>query len=290
MNRIPLETLNRTLESAGFSPVKILGNELYLSCLTLLWQGDNKEEKFKILLSEKLINEFELLEFFINNIETIECSYDKCPLVKILNGTERDGTLKLSDSEHIYNVCWDLYLDFIKNIVLLGGEIDHDALLEQVFSNGKQSFEIFNYLVENYDFKNSSIAKSISSLLYINVGNIDFSKRNNALHILESKGLDVNEVYDEESDYIEYELFLAFAFSFDPASFKRYLKLNPTQETIEQFPWRFIFNSVRMTDPHLQAINSIKQSGYDLPIDDIADFLEKKYSLEYANEIRGGRT
>ena len=302
MTETPLNSVNKALKRAGFKSINDDYNKYFrYSHLSNIWDEDHREEKIKLLLSKGFINEFQVLNLFIT-INEMECLGDVCPLVTILSGLERDGTLSLSFSRHIEAVCWNPYLEFIKSIVTLGGEIDQNALLEQVFVMDKQEFDILNYLVDNYEFKSSSIAETISSLMQIKTNDLTVGgeQRNNILLVLESKGLNIDEVYRDEDDYecdedddyddgssfTEYKVFLALSFVWDPTSFKRYLEMSPSQKTIDKFPWRFLLEYNEVTEEHIHSIRAMKKIGYDLPIDEISECLEKANLLDFTKYIR----
>lgn len=290
MNEMPLDDINEILINAGFSRISKIDDKLHFHQLRDLWEDGKEEseniEKLKLLLSKKVINESDVIGVFIGMIHSIDFSYDNSPLVKVLISFERDGTLSINPSDYIEDVCSDFYLEFIRSIVKLGGIIDHDALLKEVFILDNQEFEILNYLVDNFKFNPSSISVAISLLLIKSDDCIDENRRNKALQVLESKDFDINSVTEEVCDYFDYKAFLAVVLCNDPVRFKRYLNLNPTQETLDKFPWSFIIFEHEINVNHIQAIQGLNQKGYVLPLDEIADYLEELDLIDFAKEIR----
>ena len=290
MIEMQLELVNKALENAGFPPLNKVGDRFYFHDIRELWE-DGKDEsyninKFKLLLSENIIDESDVLCFFIGIINSIEYSYDSCPLVKVLEGRERDGTLYLKSSHEIESISWDVYVGFIKNIVQLGGFIDHEAILLEALVDDKPQLEIFKYLMDNYDFRVSYISEAISFLLGMSDGCIDEDVRSNILNALEGKGVDINFVFDEECEFAEYNVFLAVVLSNDPAAFNRYLEMAPSQETLDQFPWDYLICEHEMNENHMQSIKKLNHRGYELPLDEISDYFEEMDFLDYAKEVR----
>ncbi|MBN3573071.1 hypothetical protein [Vibrio neptunius] len=245
-------------------------------------------ERIRVLLKAGIISDCDVLEYYNHKVEHMDLSYECCPLVKILAPLERDGTLYLSGSERIYQLSWDLYADYIKNIILLGGRVDHDAFLCEIFSGEQLSFDIFNFLIDRFDFKPSSINTAAGFLVlaqyFEEYGEEEQGRA--AFKKLIEKGIDINLPFEESDGLSDYRSFLGCVFCCEPDVFEQYLALNPDKKIIDNMNWRFMFGEHDIDKRHIDMIVKLVRLGYRLPLNEIVDCLERYDFMDLAHTVR----
>ncbi|KJY92082.1 hypothetical protein TW84_07150 [Vibrio neptunius] len=244
-------------------------------------------ERVRVLLKVRVATECDVLEHYNHEVEQMDLSYEGCPLVKILAPLDRDGTLYLSGSERIYQLSQDFYLDYIKNIIFLGGRVDHDEFLCRVFYAEHLSFDTFNYLIDRFDFKPSSINTAAGYLVmrkYFKKYNKEKQGRA-AFTKLIDKGIDINHPFEEDDGFCEYHSFLGLVFCYDPELFEQYLLQKPSQHIIAALPWEFAIEEDHFHDKQLQLVQKLIELGYQLPLDEIIELLEEQELDDYAKAL-----
>ncbi|MFW7526624.1 hypothetical protein ACODM8_21200 [Vibrio ostreicida] len=287
MTKPTIEQVNQILTQANLAPVGL--SEFYRPRVIaeIIDDSDFSEEtnfkRIRVLLKAGILSELDVLEKFNHRVERMELSYEDCPLVKILAPLERDGTLYLADAERIYQLSWDIYLDYIKSIILLGGRVDHDGLLYRVF-DGRSSFKMFNYLMDNFHIKPetiNSVAGALIAKKYWAEGNVAARERA-AFEKLIEKGIDINLPF---SDGDEFNSFLGYVFCYDPTMFEQYLLQKPSQHIIADLPWEFAIEEDHFHDKQLQLVKKLIELGYQLPLDEIIELLEEEELDDYAKAL-----
>ena len=278
--------INKIFLEAGFNKIdstKIISHPSH--CISLLWKTENYIEKLRLLRKHRIITDHDVHNYLVDIITEVDQDYEDSDLVKILASEERDGTLFYSDSEVIYNTCWDPYIEFIRNTVLIGGKIDQNKFLSEVFSGDKQEFDIFNYLIENFDFNVQSLYKCAFNLIMDD--SYDEQEGKIAFKKLQKKGLDIDYVhhYEDDGEFSEYRSILILAFCYEPILFEKLLKEEPLGDSIKAFPWDFIIENHNIQDIHINFIKQLCIDGYVLPLKNIAKYLEEDNTI-YAETIR----
>ncbi|MFW7526617.1 hypothetical protein ACODM8_21165 [Vibrio ostreicida] len=290
MTEPTIEQTNRILTQANLAPVKLKDFSIYSVMARILEDNNCSEEtnfeRVRALLKAGILKELDVLKSFNSRVEDMDLSYEHCPLVKILAPLERDGTLYLSDSERIYQFSWDIYLDYIKSIVLLGGRVDHDGLLCWLFDD-RYEVEMFNYLMDNFNIKKETINYVAAQLLYNQYCNDeDPDEEDRALfNRLIEKGIDINLPFDENSHMSEFHSFLGAALFCSPDLFEQYLLQRPSQDIIENLPWSYPISEAAFTDKHVQLVNKLIELGYHVPVDEIISELEEYEYFDYAKAL-----
>ncbi|MFW7526622.1 hypothetical protein ACODM8_21190 [Vibrio ostreicida] len=288
MTEPTIEQVNQILTQNNLATVRLNTPSFKLSKVIYSIVNDSKFseetnfERLRVLLKAGILTERDVLESYNLDVEHMELSYEDCPLVKILAPLERDGTLYLSGSETLYQLSWDLYLDHIKNIILLGGRVDHDGLLYRVF-DGRGEFELFNYLMDNFHIKPETIsfvAGMLIEQIYCTGGSADTQERA-AFQKLIEKGIDINLPFSDD----DYHSFLGVVFCYDPDLFEQYLLQKPSQHIIADLPWRFVIRGRYFHAKHLQLVQKLIELGYQLPLSEIIELLEDKELYDYAKAL-----
>ena len=278
-----IEAINQIFKDNGY---EIWGQNKSFS-LSTLWKEENGEEKIRLLVKHKIIKEDEVLDliFFLLDTSNIGLTYEDCPLVRILEGLERDGTLIYEDSEHIHYHCYDVNVDLIKTIVKLGGHIDQNKLLEQTFFDGKREYWVFNYLIDNFTFNKKSIVNTAANI----VGTSDLlstDKGQKALKCLTEIGLDINASFDEGFNFDYLGSYLGLVFSKNIELFNQYLDKKPEQHIIDQFLWEYVTPESEMNEEHVVVISRMLKMGYQLPLTEIVNYLNKYEYFDIATQIK----
>ncbi|NRB66109.1 MAG: hypothetical protein HRU48_01885 [Vibrio sp.] len=283
-----IEQVNQILTQANLATVRLMTPSFDLCDVIDSIVDDSKFseetnfERIRVLLKAGILTERDVLEHYNHNVERMELSYEDCPLVKILAPLERDGTLYLSGSERIYQLSLDIYLDYIKSIILLGGRVDHDRLLCGVFGE-RREFKLFNYLMDNFHIKPVTINYVAGVLIekrYSAKDNMDIQERA-AFEKLVEKGIDINLPFNDN----DYNSFLGVVFCNDPAMFEQYLLQKPSQHIIADLPWEFAIEEGFFGDIHLQMVQKLIELGYQLPLDEIIELLEDEELDDYAKAL-----
>ncbi|NRB66107.1 MAG: hypothetical protein HRU48_01870 [Vibrio sp.] len=282
-----IENVNHLLIQANLPPVTNKRVDMWNALPAILWDKklsqDINCERVQVLLKAGIFTELDVLNECNTRVESMPLTYEDCPLVKILAPLERDGTLYLSGSETIYKLSWDLYLDYIKNIILLGGRVDHDGLLYWAF-DGRGEFELFNYLMDNFDIQPETI-NFVAGML---VRQMDGSRGNAstleraAFEQLIEKGIDINLPFYDDDDY---HSFLGVVFCYDPDLFEQYLLQKPSQHIIAALPWEFAIGNEYFHTKQLQLVQKLIELGYQLPLDEIIELLEEEELDDYAKAL-----
>ncbi|MER2496653.1 hypothetical protein ABS858_11165 [Vibrio neptunius] len=300
MTEPTIEQVNQILTQANLAPVKLKDFSIYSVMARILEDNNFSEEanfeRVRALLKAGILTELDVLKSFNSRVEDMDLSYEYCPLVKILAPLERDGTLYLSDSERIYQFSWDIYLDYIKSIVLLGGRVDYDGLLYRVF-DGRSEFKMFNYLMDTFDVQQETI-NYVASLLLVKIHRGEVILKREKKHRTEfeklvekdraafekliEKGIDINLPF---SDGDEFNSFLGYVFCYDPTMFEQYLLQKPNQHIIADLPWEFAIEEDHFHDKQLQLVKKLIGLGYQLPLDEIMELLEDEELDDYAKAL-----
>lgn len=287
-----IELVNNTLTAHGYEPLPEQ-SAFYEGEVDVfdIWEEENAEEKLRLLVKNKVFTEGEVLDsifFFIDNWEGEEellLNYEDCPLVRILDGLERDGTLIYNDSDHIHYYCYDAYGELIETIVKLGGEIDKNRLLYTCHVDGRYEDWIFNYLLDNFTFDKQVIANSAARLIRLSFYTEGDHEVKKSFQRLTEIGIDINTYFDENSTHSEDKCYLAIVFMYDIELFKHYLNEIPEQSTINQFAWKHIV--YYMTEEHVATLSRMLEMGYQLPLEEIADYLaERDKMFDIAAQVR----
>ncbi|MER2496649.1 hypothetical protein ABS858_11145 [Vibrio neptunius] len=289
MTEPTIEQVNQILTQANLAPVRLITPSFKLSKVinSIIKDSSLSEEtnfeRIRVLLKAGILTERDVLELYNNKVEHMDLSYEHCPLVKILAPLERDGTLYLSGSETLYQLSWDLYLDYIKNIILLGGRVDHDRLLCSVFDE-RGEFEMFNYLLDNFHIKPETINFVTGAIIRNNYWKkrISEEKGRAAFKKLIEKGIDINLPFSDDDDY---HSFLGVVFCYDPDLFEQYLLQKPSQHIIAALPWEFAIEEDHFHDKQLQLVQKLIELGYQLPLDEIIELLEDEELYDYAKAL-----
>ncbi|MBN3492598.1 hypothetical protein [Vibrio neptunius] len=293
MTEPTIEQVNQILTQNNLATVRLItpSFELYDVIHSIVDDSNFSEEtnfeRLRVLIKAGILKERDVLEHYNNKVEYMDLSYECCPLVKILAPLDRDGTLYLSDSETIYQLSQDFYLDYIKNIILLGGRVDHDEFLCRVFYAEHLSFETFNYLIDRFDFKPSSINTAAGYLVkrrYFKKYDEEAQGRA-AFAKLIDKGIDINYPFEEDDGFYEYLSFLGLVFCYDPDLFEQYLLQKPSQHIIAGLPWEFAIEEEFFGDRQLQLVQKLIELGYQLPLDEIIELLEEEELDDYAKAL-----
>ena len=277
-----LEEINQVFKDNGY---ETWNKDNYLSVLHL-WEQENGEEKIRLLVKHNLVKENQILNlvFFLINNGPIGLTYEDCPLVRILEGLERDGTMIYEDSDHIHYYCYDTYIDLIKTIIKLGGEIDQNKLLEETFVGDKREYWIFNYLVDNFTFNEESVVKTAiciiesSDLLFTDEGREAFQRLSTEI------GFDINTSFEDEDEDEEF-LFLEVVFTKNIKLFNQFLDEKPAQNTIDQFEWDYVISESEINEAHVVVISRMLKMGYQLPLEEIVDYLKEDEYFDIAAQI-----
>ncbi|CAM3148035.1 hypothetical protein [Vibrio neptunius] len=289
MTEPTMERINQCLAQANFSAVAKIKSyfQIWEVIDAILKDSNFSEEtnfeRIRVLLRAGILTELNVLEYYNSDVEDMDLSYEHCPLVKILAPLERDGTLYLSGSETIYQLGQDFYLDYIKNIILLGGRVDHDGLLYWVF-DGRSEFEMFNYLLDNFHIKPEAINFAAGAIILNNY----WKKRNSeekgraAFKKLIEKGIDINLPFNNGNDF---NSFLGLVFCLDPIVFEQYLLQKPNQHIIADLPWGFAIENEYFHDKQLQLVKKLMELGYQLPLDEVIELLEEQELDDYAKAL-----
>ena len=292
MTQPTIERINQCLTQADFAAVARITSyyQIWEVIDAILEDSKFSEEtnfeRIRVLLRAGILTDLNILEFYNSDVEDMDLSYEHCPLVKILAPLERDGTLYLSDSERIYQFSLDIYLDYIKNIVLLGGRVDHDGLLCWLFDD-RYEVEMFNYLMDNFNIKKETVNYVAAQLLYNQYcSDEEPDEEDRALfNRLIEKGIDINLPFDENSHMSAFHSFLGAALFCSPDLFEQYLLQRPSQEIIENLPWSYPISEAAFTDKHLHLINKLIELGYHVPVDEIISELEEYEYFDYAKAL-----
>ncbi|WP_076588379.1 hypothetical protein [Vibrio ostreicida] len=247
-------------------------------------------ERIRVLLRAGILTEVNVLEYYNSDVEDMDLSYEHCPLVKILAPLERDGTLYFSGCDSFYeDLCYDLYLDYIKSIVLLGGKVDCDGMLRWVFNEHRREFYLFNYLLDNFTVKPETI-NSVAGAIILN----DYWKKGSseeqreakaAFEKLIEKGIDINLTIGEGDWHSQFNSFLGIAFCYDPDLFEQYLLQRPSQQIIANLPWDFSIKEELFDDKQVRLVHKLIGLGYPLPLNEIIKSLEEEELYDYAKAI-----
>lgn len=286
MNVIKLEDINKTFVDAGFNEISDQAPNFSTDYVAYIWQREEDSiEKLKLLRKHKIITDHDVHHYLVANIDgqNVDEIYEKSALVQILASEERDGTLFYSDSEDIYNTCWDPYIEFIRNTTLIGGEIDQNQFLPMVFTGERQEFEIFDYLIENFEFSNEALLKCASWLIQNRYTNSEKGKI--AFKKLQEKGLNAYQTYNDGLDFSEYESFLRLTFICAPIICKELLEVKQCKEIVNTFSWITMLKETYIEDSHIEVIKQLIIDGYEIPLEEISEYLEKKHA-DYAETIR----
>ena len=252
--------------------------------LSRLWKEENGEERIRLLVKENIVKESAVLTliFFLIDNASIELTYENCPLVRILEDLERDGTMIYDDSDQIHYYCHDAYIDLIKTIVKLGGELDQNQLLAATFSGDKEEYLTFDYLLDNFTFDEEYVVKTAASIIY-NDDIFSENKGQEAFKRLTEIGFDINTSFDEESEFHEIGTYLGLVFTKSTELFKQYLNEKPEQSTIDQFEWEYIIPESEMNEEHVELIAHMLKMGYQLPLEEIVSYIE---DFDIATQIK----
>ncbi|MDN3612247.1 hypothetical protein ACFFUP_13860 [Vibrio ostreicida] len=289
MTEPTIEQVNQVLTQNNLATVRLItpSFDLYEVIHSIVddskFSEETNFERLRVLIKAGILTDCDVLEHYNHKVEHMDLSYERCPLVKILAPLERDGTLYLSGSETIYQLSWDLYLDYIKNIILLGGRVDHDRMLCSVFG-GRGEFELFNYLMDNFHIKPETInfvAGMLIGQIYWAEGNADTQDRA-AFEKLVEKGIDINLPFSNGDDF---NSFLGYMFCYDPEMFEQYLLQKPSQHIIAALPWEFAIEEDYFHDKQLQLVQKLIELAYPLPLDEIIELLEEEELDDYAKAL-----
>ncbi|NOH52964.1 hypothetical protein F0266_08465 [Vibrio coralliilyticus] len=253
--------------------------------LRLLYESEgNGINYITSLRSKNFISDYDIYRLAYSKINDFSSDYSENNLLDIISTQKNDGTLYLSDSNQIHNLCYDAYSEFINKILSVGGKIDHDEFLSTMFSGEKEEYLLFNKLIDRFKFSSQSLSESASWILY----NEYYSEENGklALEKIMNQGIDINYLFDEDFELCDYDSFLGLLFSEQPLLLINALKSKPNKEVINNFPWGFIISESRMQSDHVSAIIALKNSGYTIPIDEIIEHLDEKGEASLSNLIK----
>ncbi|MFW7526206.1 hypothetical protein ACODM8_18995 [Vibrio ostreicida] len=275
-----------TLNTPFFKLSKVINSIVKDSSLS----EETNFERVRVLLKAGILTERDVLELYNNKVEHMDLSYEHCPLVKILSPLERDGTLFLSGCDSFYeDLCYDLYLDYIKSIVLLGGKVDCDGMLPWVFNEHRREFYLFNYLLDNFTVKPETINSVAGAIILNNYWKKGSSEEQReakaAFEKLIEKGIDINLTIEEGDWHSQFNSFLGIAFCYDPELFEQYLLQKPSQQIIANLPWDFSIKEELFDDKQVRLVHKLIGLGYPLPLNEIIKSLEEEELYDYAKAI-----
>tara|TARA_Y100000588_G_C14246890_1_gene921823 strand:+ start:1653 stop:2510 length:858 start_codon:yes stop_codon:yes gene_type:complete len=235
-------------------------------------------------LREKgIVSDYDIYNLAQRNInEFIDCSNNS--LLDIIGRYDNDGTLYVSDDEHIHYMCFDAYIDFIKKIVEVGGRLDADRFLAKVFAGEKQEYLLFNYIISGFQVGNRSLHEAAAWLLDNRYYLEDSGRK--ALELILSKNINFNDRFDERFELYEFDSLLGVMFSAHPNLFIEALENRPDDQVIDNLPWDFILSESEVNQDHISAILKLKKMGYSLPLTQIAEQIESEVEVDLAIQLK----
>ncbi|WP_345887334.1 hypothetical protein [Shewanella algae] len=248
-----------------------------------IWNDKDNIERLRSLRSQKIISDYDLYKLAYYKISSFNPLQSENPLFKLIAEQGSDGTLLISDQSEIHYLCLDAHFNFIKGILDVGGKIDQNKFLTSAFSGYKEEYKIFDYLLGNFDFDSSALSEAAAWLVYNEHYEEELGKA--AFKKIVDKGLDINQKFSNESELSEYDYLLSLVFSEQPIVFISWLDGTPSQNTISDFPWEFIIFEHDINEEHVEAIRSLIQKGYELPLQEIATFLRDKDEEDFAESV-----
>ncbi len=90
----------------------------------------------ELLREKNIISDYDIYNLSRRNINDF-IGHSKNSLLDIIGRYDNDGTLYVSDEEDIHYICFDAYIDSMKKIVEVGGRLDADKFLVEVFAGEK---------------------------------------------------------------------------------------------------------------------------------------------------------
>ncbi|EJG0990090.1 hypothetical protein C4G66_RS24725 [Vibrio parahaemolyticus] len=211
--------------------------------------------------------------------------YSNNSLLDIIGRYDNDGTLYVSDDEHIHYMCFDAYIDFIKKIVEVGGKLDVDKFLAKVFAGEKQEYLLFDYIINNFQVSYRSLHEAAAWLLYNSYYLEDCGRK--ALELILSKNINFNDRFDKYFDLYEFDSLLGVMFFAHPILFMEALENRPDDKIIDNFPWDFILSESEINQDHISAILKLKRMGYSIPLNQIAEQIESEGEVDLATQLKG---
>ncbi|KJY92083.1 hypothetical protein TW84_07155 [Vibrio neptunius] len=296
MTKPTIEQVNQILTQADFVVVaRITSYYQIWEVIDAILEDSNLSEetnfeRIRVLLRAGILTDLNILEFYNSHVEDMDLSYEHCPLVKILSPLERDGTLYFSGCDSFYeDLCYDLYLDYIKSIVRLGGKVDCDGILRWVFNEHRREFYLFNYLLDNFTVKPETINSVAGAIILNNYWQKGSSEEQReakaAFEKLIEKGIDINLTIEEDDWHSQFNSFLGIAFCYDPELFEQYLLQKPSQQIIANLPWDFSIKEELFDDKQVRLVHKLIGLGYQLPLDEIIELLEEEELDDYAKAL-----
>ncbi|ANW23414.1 hypothetical protein BA953_03870 [Vibrio coralliilyticus] len=276
-----IHKINECLRNSGFDAIdnqSIVHTEQYIS---ILLERDQNIEQIKSLRDESLISDREI--FFSIDWQG---PYGEKILIDILSPFERDNTLVINDKNMIHHMCNNIYLSLLKSLVKVGVEIDFNSFLVESLSGEKRELDIFNFLINNFEFENQSLLNSISWIIHNNY--YTSSEGRGSFNALLNKGVNLNEKFlsGHFSDYfLDYESILTVAFCHSLEAFKELIELKPNTRAVEEIPWEYVVESHYLNECHINQIEMLAKSGYNLPLQEIADYFEEDDQPEFAYKV-----
>ncbi|MDN3612239.1 hypothetical protein ACFFUP_13830 [Vibrio ostreicida] len=291
MTEKTIDNINRILAKANLAPVTLPTLDILHALSIILWDRQVSQElnyeRVRVLIKAGIYTELDILNECNDNVDRMHKAYEYCPLVKLLSPLNRDGTLYLSGAETICNLSWDIHLFYIKNIISLGGRIDHNEFIVQVFNDNKSAFDTFNYLIEHFQFEPLSINKSASNLV-INHYFKKYKKEEKgraAFEKLIEKGININLAFEEGDGLSDYHSFLGVLFCHEPDVFEQYLLIQPNQPIIVNLPWNYSIKKAYFNKKQTKLVKKLISLGYQLPLDQIIETLETFELFDYAKAL-----
>ncbi|SDG69510.1 hypothetical protein SAMN04488136_101316 [Vibrio xiamenensis] len=213
-------------------------------------------------------------------------------ILSLLKTFPRDGSLVIDDSEDIWHIANDYSLPLIRELLAIGAEIDHNALLANTFAGDhNREFSLLDFLLGHYEvFSEQALVSACACILSETAFRVELSDQN-AIKTLLGKIHSLDTVFDQNIYWAnwhrdDYSLF-GLLFRLKPEWLIRwYPDYVPSESAMEGMDWDFVVCEGEFDKYHLTELKNLVSQGAELPIEEIIEALDDNDQDDYAEQLR----
>ncbi|WP_104040083.1 hypothetical protein [Vibrio hyugaensis] len=213
-------------------------------------------------------------------------------IFSLLKTFPRDGSLVIDDSEDIWHIANDYSLPLIRELLAIGAEIDHNALLANTFAGDhNREFSLLDFLLSHYEvFSEQALVSACACILSETAYRVELSDQN-AIKTLLGKIQSLNTVFDQSIYWADwhrddYSLFGLLFRSKPEWLISWYPDYVPSESAMEEMDWDYVVCEGEFDKYHLAELKNLVSHGAELPIEKIIEALEDNDRDNYAEQLR----